>query len=60
MERLCVFPEDIARVTGRSLRYAQNLLHQLKIIYKKQKHQCITKAELAAYLGIEEKNIQLK
>lgn len=60
MERICVFPTDVMKITGLGHRYAQKLLHDLKIILNKKKHQLITKHELAEYLGIDPELIQLR
>ena len=59
MERLCVFPKDVARITGMGDRYSQKLLQELKTILNKKKHQFITKQELADYLGIDAALIRL-
>jgi len=60
MERVCVYPQDIVNCTGKSLRYAQKVLQDLRIVLKKEKHQLITKQELAAYLDIDENLIKLR
>lgn len=57
--RICVYPEDICRVTGKHLRTAQEILLQLRLLLGKEKHQCITKGELAIYLDIDESLINL-
>lgn len=53
MERLYVVPKDVCKITGKKTRYAQQLLKNLREILKKDKHQIITKKELADYLGID-------
>ncbi|RYF26680.1 MAG: hypothetical protein EOO42_00910 [Flavobacteriales bacterium] len=60
MERICVLASDIVQLTGMSERYAQQLLQDIKFAHNKQKHQLITKYELAAYLGIDVALISLK
>ncbi len=60
MERLRVFPKDIGIITGLKDRSAQKLLQEIKISLKKEKHQFITKHELAKYLGIDANLIRLK
>ena len=60
MERVCVYPQDIVNCTGKSLRYAQKVLQDLRTVLKKEKHQLITKQELAAYLDIDENLIKLR
>jgi hypothetical protein len=60
MERLFVVPNDVCKITGKKLRYAQQLLKDLRESLKKQRHQPITKKELADYLGINEDLIVLR
>uniref|UniRef100_UPI00404908C4 hypothetical protein n=1 Tax=Gelidibacter sp. TaxID=2018083 RepID=UPI00404908C4 len=52
-ERLCIYPKDIQRITGRSERYGRNLLNDIKKYFDKQPHQFITVQEFAEYSGIE-------
>jgi hypothetical protein len=59
MERLYVVPNDICKLTGRKLRYGQQLLKTLRTILNKQRHQVVTKKELADYLDIDEALIVL-
>lgn len=60
MERICILPTDIVRLTGLSERQAQKMMKQLKIILCKKKHQFLTKYELAEYMGINHEDIILK
>ncbi|WEK20920.1 MAG: hypothetical protein P0Y49_07190 [Candidatus Pedobacter colombiensis] len=59
MERLYVIPTDVCKITGKKIRYAQQLLKDLREILNKKKHQLITKKELADHLGIDETLINL-
>lgn len=59
MERLYVVPNDVCKITGKKIRYAQELLRKLRKELKKDRHQLITKYELAKYLGIDPDNIEL-
>ena len=60
MERLRIFPTDIIMITSLGDRHAQKLLQEIKVNLKKEKHQFITKHELAKYLGIDANLIRLK
>jgi len=60
MERICVFPKDVMRITGLGARYAQKLLQDLRKLLNKKKHQAVTKYELADYLGIDAGLISLQ
>jgi len=59
MERLYVVPADVCKITGKKIRYAQELLKKLRVVLNKKRHQLITKNELAEYLGIDEADIEL-
>lgn len=59
MKRVFVFPNDVCKITGKKIRYAQQLLKNLKELLNKDKHQLITKEELAEHLGIDPNNIEL-
>lgn len=60
MERVCIYASDISKITGRNIRYSQNLLKDLKFMLNKKKHQYITKKELANYLSIDPDSFRLK
>ncbi len=50
--RLCIYPKDIQRITGKSERYSRNLMHRIRTSLGKQAHHPITWLELAAYLNL--------
>lgn len=60
MERICILPSDIVRLTGLSERQSQKIMRELKVSLRKSKSQFITKHELAAYMGINPDDIVLK
>lgn len=51
-DRVCIFPKDVQRITGRSERYGRLLLHQIRKHLDKQPHQFITVDEFAEFTGI--------
>lgn len=59
MERLYILPSDVCKLTGKKIRYAQQLLKNLKILLNKEKHQFISKKELADHLDIDVDSIEL-
>lgn len=59
MERLFVVPSDVCKITGKKIRYGQQLLKDLRELLNKERHQLITKKELADYLGIDDDLIAL-
>jgi hypothetical protein len=51
--RICIYPKDIQRITGRSERYGRNIINEIKLRLKKQPHQYITIHEFAEYSGLD-------
>ncbi|NQY01146.1 MAG: hypothetical protein HRT70_08490 [Flavobacteriaceae bacterium] len=52
-KRVCIYPKDIQRITGRSERYGRKLLQDIKTYLDKKPHQFVTVREFAEYSGIE-------
>ena len=52
--RVCVYPKDIQRITGKSERYGRKLLNVIKRFYQKKEYQFITIEEFCNYTGIAE------
>lgn len=53
MTRVCITTSDIQILTGKSERQSRNILRDIKLLLKKEKHQVVTFEELAKYLGID-------
>ena len=53
MTRVCITTSDIQIRTGKSERQSRNILRDIKLLLKKEKHQLVTIDELAKYLGID-------
>jgi ABC-type cobalamin/Fe3+-siderophores transport system ATPase subunit len=53
MKRVRVLPIDIRNVLGVSDRSARQTYNDMKVFYKKQKHQIILLDEMCAYLDIK-------
>ena len=53
MKRICIYPKDIARITGKSYRQSLRIYNELKSIHAKQPHQLISVDELGNYLGLK-------
>ncbi len=51
-ERVCIYPKDIQRITGKSEKSGQRLLQKIRKQLGKQEHQFITSKEFADYSGI--------
>ena len=56
--RLCIYPKDIQRITGKSERYSRDLIHKIRKTLNKEDHQVITIEELSTYLGIPLDSVQ--
>ena len=52
-DRVCIFPKDVQRITGRSERYGRLLLHQIRKHFDKKPHQFITANEFAEITGVD-------
>ena len=55
--RLCIYPKDIQRITGKSERYGQRLLERIKIGLGKSESQFITIQEFSKFTGIDADHI---
>lgn len=56
--RLCIYPKDIQRITGKSERYSRDLIHKIRKSLNKEDHQVVTIEELSTYLGIPLQSVQ--
>lgn len=52
MKRICIYSKDICWITGRSERYAREVMRDIRLLLQKEKHQLITIAEACDYLGL--------
>lgn len=50
--RICIYPKDIQRITGKSERHSRRLIHQIKHSLNKAPHQMLTAQEFCNYMGI--------
>lgn len=53
-QRICIYPSDIAVLTGKGVRYARETYQELFKSLKKEKHQVIAYYELAEFLGMSD------
>ena len=51
--RICIYPKDIMRITGKSERYGRKLLEKIKEKNAKKEHQFVTIKEFCIYTGID-------
>ncbi|OBX23236.1 MULTISPECIES: hypothetical protein [Bizionia] len=52
MRRICIYSKDISWITGKSERYAREVIRDIKLLKKKKKHQLVTISEACEYLGL--------
>jgi hypothetical protein len=55
--RLCIYPKDVQRITGKSESYGRLLLKKIKDSLKKEGHQFITVDEFSHYTGIKKEEV---
>lgn len=56
--RICIYPKDVQRITGRTERYGRKLLEKIRKHFEKESHQFITISEFSEYTGINEAEIE--
>ena len=56
--RLCVYPKDVQRITGKSERWGRMLLEKIRDALKKEEHQFITIEEFCNYTGFKVDQVQ--
>jgi hypothetical protein len=55
--RLCIYPKDVQRITGKSESYGRLLLKKIKLHLKKEDHQVITVEEFCQYMGLKKEDV---
>ena len=56
-KRICIYPQDVQLITGKSERYGRKIIKNIKDKLKKQKHQLVTIDEFCEYMGIEKEKV---
>lgn len=52
-KRICIYPKDVQRITGRTDRYGRKLLKKIKETLRKDDHQFVTLEEFCNYTGLQ-------
>ena len=60
MKRITIYPKDIMLLTGKSERYSREILKQIKILCKKEKHQLVSIEEFCNYIGLSLEEVERK
>ena len=58
-QRICIYPKDIVRITGKSERYGRKLLEKIREKTKKEEHQFVTIKEFCSYTGLDITEVQV-
>ncbi|MBX3165144.1 MAG: hypothetical protein KF900_11760 [Bacteroidetes bacterium] len=58
INRICVYPKDVMRITGKSERYSRKLLDKIKSSNLKAAHQFITIEEFCQFTGLKVEQVQ--
>jgi|EP01133_Synstelium_polycarpum_P011800 hypothetical protein len=59
MKRVLIFPKDVIRITGFSLRKSQLLIQQIRSLLKKKPLQYLTVKEFAHFMGLDPNEIEI-
>ncbi len=58
MERVIIYPKDVHIVTGKSERWARNIIKEIKQALSKKEHQLVTVDEFCSYMGLDSTQIK--
>lgn len=58
MQRLCIYPKDVQRITGRSERYSRNLIRRIMLELSKKEHQFVSIQEFCQFTGLDYENVK--
>ncbi|MBZ9650605.1 hypothetical protein [Psychroflexus montanilacus] len=58
-KRVCIYPKDIAMITGKTVRHGRSLLQRIRKHYNKEPHQVVSISEFCAYMGLKEEEISV-
>ena len=56
--RICIYPKDIVRITGKSERYGRKLIERIKKEYSKKEYQLISVEEFCQFTGLKIEQVQ--
>ncbi len=57
--RICIYPKDIQRITGKSERYGRILIERIKSHFNKEEHQIISVEEYCDYTGLKMQDVKV-
>jgi hypothetical protein len=56
--RICIYPKDIARITGKTERYGRKLIEKIKKANSKDENQFVTTFEFCQFTGLEIEQVE--
>ena len=56
--RLCIYPKDVVKITGRTERFSRSLIQRIKQNLNKKPHQFVSIEEFCHYTGLEVEKVQ--
>ena len=56
-KRICIYPKDVQRITGKSERYGRTLLTHIKLHFQKEEHQFVSVDEFCQYTGLKAEQV---
>lgn len=57
-QRLCIYPQDISNILGKSLSQSRRILSHILSVYGKTHKQYLSVREFAEYTGLAEEDIR--
>ena len=58
VKRICIYPKDVERITGKSGRSGRRLLAQIREHYRKNEKQLVSVEEFCLYTGLEHEHVK--
>ncbi len=59
LKRVCIYPKDIQRITGKSYRQSIRLMHKLKKDCNKLQSSLVSVEEFCEYTGLKYEHVEL-
>ena len=57
-KRICIYPKDVAIITGKTERHGRSLLNRIRKHFNKESHQVISVSEFCDYMGLKEAEVK--
>lgn len=56
-QRICIYPKDIQRITGKSYRQSTRLMQKIRTDLKKLENEFLTIEEFCSYAGLKNEQV---